>query len=1143
MLSTNRLLFLFSSIAALFIFFNCQRQTTAPAEEGYPLKTRVLDPAKAADLASKIEKEVNLTVDDDLELKLWASDSLVHDPIAISIGPDGRIFYTSATRQRTSEFDVRGHRHWITASISFQSIEDRRKFLRENFAEGTDESERVLKDLNEDGVLDWRDLTVEKEEVWFVMDESGDGLADKSQLYLSDFNEEITDVANGLEYHDGQLYLAVGPDMWRTADTDEDGIANETESLSRGYAIHIGFSGHGMSGATIGPDGRLWWGIGDIGMNVVDKDGKRWKYPNRGVIVRSELDGSGFEVFCHGVRNTHEFAFDKYGNLITEDNDGDHSGERERLVYLLNGSDTGWRINWQFGKYEDDANNNYKVWMDEKMHVPHWDGQAAYFLPCIQNYINGPTGFVYNPGTALSPDWYDHFFVAEFRGTAAQSPIHAFTLKPKGASFELAETKKIVEGLLPTGLDFGTDGALYFGDWIEGWGVKDEGRIWKMDVKEGKGSDIRQATQKLLESDFSALANSNLGALLGHQDMRVRQRAQFTLAKRGEEGFNALLAVVKNSDNQLARIHGLWGIGQLARLENMDYAQTFVPFLQDEDTEIVTQATKMIGDVYYSGANTELMALLERPSLRLQLHAAEALGRNAATGATEPILKVIEKNNDEDLWLRHAGMVALGRIGNEKALAAEANNDSAARRIAAVVALRHMSSPSVAVFLKDESEFIAAEAARAINDDYSIEAALPALANILNETSFTSEPLIRRAINANDRLAQAEQVANLVAYAKNTNAPTAMRAEALAALAVWEKPSVFDRVDGRYRGERSNDPQVAVAALQAVLPELLAASESDIVVAAATATGKLKISDLTATLMNLLQQNSATKVREAALQSLYFMESDQLDNALEIAFNDRDKQVRSKALELLPQSTIPTEKSIQLFEKVLTDGSIIEQQTAYAALGEMDSPNAITILHSALDQLLAGTPQKEVQLDIISAVEAQADSTLLTKLADYQATKPADDALALFREALHGGNAGSGRGIFYWNSTAQCTRCHAIFEYGGNAGPNLMGVANRLTDEELLESVVHPSAKLAAGYGVVILELQNEDVVSGIVLEETETDIRLKIGKEDIQTVSKVDIKSREDLPSSMPTIEGKLSKKEIRDLVAYLGTLEGEES
>ena len=59
--------------------------------------------------------------------------------------------------------------------------------------------------------------------------------------------------------------------------------------------------------------------------------------------------------------------------------------------------------------------------------------------------------------------------------------IHGFKLKPKGASFELGENKKIVSGILPTGLDFGPDGSLYVADWIDGWDTHNYGRIWKFD--------------------------------------------------------------------------------------------------------------------------------------------------------------------------------------------------------------------------------------------------------------------------------------------------------------------------------------------------------------------------------------------------------------------------------------------------------------------------------------------------------------------------------------------------------------------------------------------------------------------------------------------------------------------------------------
>src|SRR5690606_29857046 len=128
--------------------------------------------------------------------------------------------------------------------------------------------------------------------------------------------------------------------------------------------------------------------------------------------------------------------WDEYGNIIGVDNDGDHAGEHERIVYLINGSDTGWRNIWQLGKYSDPKNNDYKIWMDEGYYKPRFPEQSALILPAIAPYRTGPAGMVYNPGTALSENWRKHFFVASFTGVGANSTIDAFTLVPSGASFE-----------------------------------------------------------------------------------------------------------------------------------------------------------------------------------------------------------------------------------------------------------------------------------------------------------------------------------------------------------------------------------------------------------------------------------------------------------------------------------------------------------------------------------------------------------------------------------------------------------------------------------------------------------------------------------------------------------------------------------
>ncbi|MBW3544256.1 MAG: HEAT repeat domain-containing protein [Bacteroidetes bacterium] len=748
-----------------------------------PVDRRIkqMDPAQTAQIAKVTASQVKPALAEGLSISLWGIDSLVADPISIDMDDKGRLFYARTNRQKNSEFDIRAHQDWEIGSVRLRTIEDKRAFLHDVLSPENSANNKWLADLNGDGSHDWKDMTLEKEHIYRLEDTSGDGVADLSQLVVEDFHDEVTDVAGAVMAYEDELFVGVAPDMWRMKDTNGDGIADDKTSISHGYGIHIGFGGHGMSGLEMGPDGKIYWGIGDIGFNGVGDDGTKLEYPNEGVIVRANPDGSDFEVFAHGLRNTHEFVFDEWGNLISVDNDGDHPGEKERLVYIVNGSDTGWRINWQFGKYRDPDNNNYKVWMDEALFKPRFKGQAAYITPPIQNFISGPTGMIYNPGTALSPKWKNHFFVAEFVGNPAQSGIHAFTLKPKGAGFELGKTDMILKGILATGIDFGPDGAMYMADWIEGWDTKDHGRVWKLDDTTGVDKQLRQQVQSLLAADFSKSSVAALEELLTGPDMRVRQKAQFELAKRGAEGAEAFQRSIKQTTHQLARIHGIWGISQLARRDSQ-YARLLLPLLQDSDGEIRAQAAKWLGDFRYKEAGDALIPLLKDENSRTRFFAAEALGRIAHAPAIDPIIEMLAANDDEDTYLRHGGSLALARIGEAAPIVALANHKSPAVRMAAVISLRRLKHPEIALFLKDKDEYIVTEAARAINDDLSIEQALPALGNVLQSTRFTNEPLIRRAINANLRVGNDTAMQNLVNYSLKEGNPAAMRAEAVQAL-------------------------------------------------------------------------------------------------------------------------------------------------------------------------------------------------------------------------------------------------------------------------------------------------------------------------------------------------------------------------
>lgn len=1127
--------------ASLLLIFSCMKLVQKSS-----FITIKEDPAKAVKMAKEIREKTPAKVGEGLELTLWASDSLAPDPVAMSIDDMGRVYLTRTNRQKNSEFDIRGHRDWMTASISLQTVEERRAFLRKTFAPERSKENEWLKDLNEDGVHDWHDLTVEKDEIWRLEDTNKDGIADVSTRVLNDFNEEVSDVAGGLLVREKDAFVAIAPDLWRFEDKNGDGVWDKKTSISHGYQVHIGFGGHGMSGVTEGPDGRIYWNIGDIGASITTTDGRKVENPNSGFIARSNPDGSDFEIFATGLRNTHEFVFDEYGNLISSDNDGDHAGESERLVHVVEGSDAGWRSNWQYGKYTDPKNNKYHVWMDEKLSIPRWEGQAAYIMPPIMNYHNGPTGMVYNPGTALGSEWKNKFFLVEFVGTPTRSHIWSFGLKPKGASFELNGEKDILSGVLPTGIQFGPDGALYVADWINGWDTKNYGRVWKLDVTKEKNDleTVRLETKRLMQLNYSKQTPEMLYSSLFYADKRIRQKAQFELVNRGKKGSEFLIKAITQTDNQLARIHGIWGIGQLTRA-NKGYAASLIPLLskgipseKDKDVEIIVQAIKMLGDADIKGVGNELIPMLTNTNYRIRFYAAEALGQLAHQAAIEPLINLLKANNDEDLYIRHAGVLALSRIGKVEPMVALANNPSKALRTAAVLVLRRLKSDKIALFLNDSDEYIVTEAARGINDDLSIPAALPALAATLKEKKFTNEPLLRRAINAALRVGGDKELDELIAFSTRTDIKDNIKAEALATIGSWATPSVLDRVDGRFRGEIKRDPSVVRAKVQPFIANFLKEINPETIIATAGLLANLNITDANNELAKMYNESNNPKIKIALLPALNQLKYSGIESIIKSGMEDKEENVRTTALSLLNNNNVSKASLPAIVNAIFTKGTVKEQQQILMVLGKLDLDKT----QSILDDLIAQTRDKKLSpnlsLELKEAIEASGSASLKSKLAAVFKEKTNNSMMDEYAETLYGGNWREGKNIFTYNSAAQCMRCHAVGNEGGAVGPPLTTIGATLSREQILQSLIEPSARIAPGYGTVILKLKGGQEVVGVLAKENATELTITTSDAEPLVIAVGRIEKRENIPSSMPLMGGVLSKREIRDIVEYLSGL-----
>ena len=80
-------------------------------------------------------------------------------------------------------------------------------------------------------------------------------------------------------WHDGSLYVASPPNIWRLNDTDDDGVADRREMIVTSF----GYNGNAASihGCFLGPDGRIYWCDGYHGHEFKDDDGQRHQQTRR----------------------------------------------------------------------------------------------------------------------------------------------------------------------------------------------------------------------------------------------------------------------------------------------------------------------------------------------------------------------------------------------------------------------------------------------------------------------------------------------------------------------------------------------------------------------------------------------------------------------------------------------------------------------------------------------------------------------------------------------------------------------------------------------------------------------------------------------------------------------------------------------
>lgn len=1062
----------------------------------------------------------------ELVLHKWSGALNVPDPVACTVDPQGRVYVTATTRRKVGDLDIREHKLWIPDDVGLQSVADKRAFYHRELAPGKMRAPRgSLADHNRDGSIDWKDLTATTERIYQLRDTDGDGTADRITVFAEGFNTEVTGIAAGVMYHDGWVYATIAPDLWRLKDTDDDGVADIREVVAHGFGIHIAYAGHDMHGLSVGPDGRIYWSIGDKGVNATSREGRNYAYPNEGCVMRVEPDGSNFEVYAHGLRNPQEPAWDNYGDLFCVDNDADQPGERERFVYIPEASDTGWRCNFQYMRTDS-------PWMREGLWKPPFPGQAAYFLPTPANYSDGPAGFKFDPGTALSEHQRGMFLLNEF----PSGKMRAFRIERAGAGFKLVDPRVLNEGIMGIGMSWHPDGSLMMVDWIGGYPLDELGALWRVDTPPARLSPLRRETHRLIQAGFKDRPDRELVALLGHADQRVRQGAQLELAARDRA--DELMAVAADrAALELARIHALWGYGQLLRRSAAPAAPA-TALLLDPDGEMRRQAARILGDAATTGARGKgkaLIPLLSDPEPRVRAMAAIAIGKYREPAAIEPLC-VLAAKDASDPVIRQAVVAGLSGCATPAQIALKASDASLALRLVAVVALRRLGSPEVAVFLRDRDELVVAEAARAIHDDLSIPAALPALAALL-ETTPHSEVIARRAINAGLRVGTPAAAAWLLAFALDDAAPRTMREVALETLRLWKHPPRLDLVDGR---ARSIQTAAIASVLLPQLDRLLALQDSALKTLAIEIMIAHQLKARPEQVAAIIADSSAPG--ELRAQALRLMADAQQEGpafaqALDAALDPAAPAPLHRTGLALLQSADP-ERLVREAPVVLQTRTIPEQQHLIALLAQAARPAADAVLAGLGEALASDRLAPDLKLDVLEALRARrANQDLAAKLQAYE-----NSSLAKAHdELIAGGDPARGHDIVASHLNANCTACHTVESSVGSAvGPNLSAIGSQREPAYLLESLLMPSKEIATGFGIVNVTLKDGTEVTGTLANETAQAVTVRMFDGTRRTIPRAAVANQTPPVSIMPPMEAILEPRELRDVVAYLSSLQG---
>ena len=938
--------------------------------------------------------------------------------------------------------------------------------------------------------------------ILILADEDGDGAADSSKVY---YQGRDIDAALGIAVLGNRTIVTAAPNVIVFTDEDGDDKPDRKEYLFTNSGAPQ--NDHSTHSVVFGPDGKLYWNMGNGGRYVGGKDGRLMidragnpvldrNYVNflrenpqadrpafargyeniespyqGGMVFRADLDGGGFEVLGHNFRNNYEAAVDSFGGVWQSDNDDD-GNYAVRLNYILEFGNYGYR-----DEMTGAGNQAPRTGRSEKIPERHWHRNDPGVVPNLLIAGAGsPTGIAVYEGRLLPRELWDRAFYTD----AGPGVLRAVLAEPEGAGYT-ARTVDILKGerdkwVRPVDVAAAPDGSLFVSDWYDpviGWNRMEDagrGRIFRIAPP---GNRYEPG-----EHDFTTAAGA--AEALKSPNQAARYMAWTALRAKQKEAEPVLAAMFAGGEPRM-RARALWLLSKFDGRGGHYVGRALDD--ADENMRIVgLRAARQLG--------LDPIPLVERlaadPSPRVRRECAIALRGLRGPAAATLWAALASRHDGADRWY----LEALG-------IAAEGRWNACLR-----------------AWLKRVGPAWNSPAGRDIVWRSRADATPDYLARILRGDGLEAGDAARylRAFDfQKDSAAKSRNLRKLAFGRPDSRAPGDIF---IAAEALLRLPEI----------DLAADPG-ARKAVAALLDRAQGTEQF------ARLALRYKLREHYPALMAAAVENKDNPLGIASVAAL--LEAD-AGGVIE-DFIRRDPQAAADAAEALGNSR--SGLAAPLLEKMALDASLpaaAREQAVRSMAGIRQGAETLIALAKAgaFPQELRETAGAAMTRSMHARMRAEAERLFpLPPMRNNEPLPGMTDLLVL------AGNAERGAQVF---ESATCADCHIVGGKGVRFGPDLSKIGEKLSKAGLYESILDPSAGVSPDFRLEHFELAGNELVSGIVVNETADKVTLRMEGGAAADYAKQDILSRrESSVSAMPDdLQEQMSVDDLVDLVEYLSKL-----